>query len=80
MKQLTEEQRKHYASELLTNPVFVGVMDAIERAAINRAVHANPTDHLAHQAALAEVRAVRTFRQHCEAMASNKPPPKDAPA
>ena len=78
MLELNDEQRAYYAKELLDNPLFAHIMDTLEADAINSGVYAKLTDHEAHQAAMAEVRAVRNFRQACEAFA-RKPPDRKAP-
>lgn len=80
MKNLTPEQREIYARDMLANPLFILLVEKMEQDAINRAVNAALTDNLAHQAALAEIRAVRTFRRNCEAMLRNTQEPKTAPA
>ena len=80
MIDMSEQEREHHAREILSNPLFSALMAKMEQEAINRAVNAQLTDNLAQQAALAEVRAVRSFRQNCEFLIRNKPPPKAAPA
>lgn len=75
-----EYDAQYYARELLNNPLLADTLARLERDAINRAVNAPLTDNLAHQAALAEVRAARTFRQHLEALARDKQVTKAAPA
>ena len=80
MKNMTPEQREAHARDMLANPLFVLLSEKMEQDAINRAVNASLTDSLAQQAALAEVRAVRTFRRNCEAMLRNTQGPKAAPA
>ena len=80
MKNMTPEQREIYARDMLANPLFVLLSEKMEQDAINRAVNASLTDSWAQQTALAEVRAVRTFRRNCEAMLRNTQEPKAAPA
>lgn len=80
MNDMSEQEREHHAREILNNPLFSALMTKMEQEAINRAVNAPLTDNQAQQAALAEVRAVRSFRQNCEFILRNKPPSKAAPA
>lgn len=80
MNELDAEQREFYAKELLENPIYQALMVRLEKEAIDRAVSAPLTDHLAHQAALAEVRAIRSFRHNCEFILRNKPSMKAPPA
>ena len=80
MNDMSEQEREHHAREILNNPLFAALMTKMEQEAINRAVNAPLTDNQAQQAALAEVRAVRSFRQNCEFILRNKPPSKAAPA
>jgi hypothetical protein len=80
MSNLDEADREHYAREILNNPLFLEIMEKLERDAVNKAVNAIPTDTLAQQAALAEIRAARSFRRQCEFEIRNKPVPKAAPA
>jgi hypothetical protein len=74
------EQRKARARDLLSNPLFQEIMDKMESDAINLGVNAPFTDHEGRQAAMAEVRAVRSFRRNCESILRNNSVPKAAPA
>lgn len=77
---LDAEQRAYFAGELLNNPLFPLITAKLEADAINRGVHAAFTDHETRQAAFADVRAIRTFRQTCEAMLRTTQAAKVAPA
>ena len=50
------------ARSILGIPLFTELMDELEQTAVDRAVHAQPTDHEARQAHLAQVRAIRDLR------------------
>ena len=54
--------RADAARSILGIPLFNELMDGLEQSAVDRAVHASPTDHEARQAHLAQVRAIRDLR------------------
>lgn len=59
---MTEAQRLALANELLNNPLVDDLLNEIEWSAINRGVAADQKDDEARAAAMAEVRAIRSFR------------------
>ncbi len=77
---MNAESRKAYAGQMLSNPLFAVLMAEIEQAAIDRGVNAQWTDHETRAAAMAEARAVRTFRANLEAMLRDTPKRNGAPA
>jgi hypothetical protein len=77
---LTPQDRKALAEQILSNPLVPVILAEIERDAVERGVFAPMTDHEARSAAMAEVRAIRAFRQHLEASLRDTPPRKGAPA
>ena len=77
---MNDEQRAYNARALLDNPVFNELIIRLESEALDRGVNAKFNDHEARQAAMADIRAVRSFRSACESMTRNKPEPKAAPA
>lgn len=58
--------RAEAARDILSISLFGELMDELEAASVNAAVHAQPTDHEARQAHLAQVRAIRDFRSRVE--------------
>lgn len=74
---MTPEDRKTLAEQLLANPLWAVLMAECEANAIERLIAAN-TD-IERMERQAGVRAARTFRQDCEALARNTRPKKDAP-
>ena len=74
------DERAHFAKTVLENPVFLEAFTKLESNAVNRAVAAKPDEHDLRVTALAEVRALRAFRSHCEAIARNTEAPKDVSA
>ena len=77
---MTPEDRKYHAQELLKNPVFIELCERLESDAVNRVVAAKYDDHEARVTAAADIRAIRTFRQNCEAALRNNPAQKAVPA
>ena len=77
---MDNEEREFHAREIINNPLFRIITDKMESDAVNKAVNAPLTDHDTRQAAIAELRAVRTFRRECESIIRTKPVPKAAPA
>lgn len=77
---MDREERQHYAREILSNPLFAELCESLEKDAVNRCVAANYSDHEARVTAAADIRAIRTFRQNCEAILRNNPVMKAAPA
>lgn len=75
----TDRQRVH-ARQLVNNPVFLQVLNDMERAEIDRVIHAEINDHETRQNAAAEVRAIRSFRDRVSALAADPKPAKQAPA
>ena len=63
---LAMTDRADAARGILAVPLFTELMDELEQAAVNAAVYASPTDHEAHQAQLAQVRAIRDLRSRIE--------------
>ena len=76
---MDKDERQHLARELLANALFAEICDRMERDAVNRCVTAIYSDHEARLSAAADIRAARTFRQNCEAIARNNPVTKAAP-
>ena len=74
------EDRKALAEQILSNPLTALVLADLERDAVERGVYAPMTDHEARAAAMAEVRAIRAFRQNLEASLQDNRPRKGAPA
>lgn len=77
---MDKEERQFHARELLNNPLFTELCAKLELEAVNRCVAANYADHEARLTAAADIRAIRTFRQNCEAILRNNPVTKAAPA
>lgn len=77
---MNDEQRAYHAKAVLDNPVFRELMARLEDEALERGINAKFNDHEARQAAMSDIRAVRSFRSACESMTRNKPEPKAAPA
>jgi len=77
---VTDEDRRALAEQILNNALMAEIMGKLEKEAVDRCVYAPMADHEARQAAAAEVRAIRSFRQNCEAALRNNPPRKAAPA
>lgn len=77
---MDREERQHHARELLANPLFAELCARLEADAVNRCVAANYADHEARVTAAADIRAIRNFRQNCEAILRNNPVSKSAPA
>ena len=77
---MTGEDRRALAEQILNNALMAEIMGKLEKEAVDRCVYAPMADHEARQAAAAEVRAIRSFRQNCEALLRNNPPRKAAPA
>lgn len=76
---MNREERQYHAQELLKNPLFSELCETLEKDAVNRCVAARYDDHEARVTAAADIRAIRTFRQNCEAAARNNPAQKAAP-
>lgn len=66
---MTTDERTRSAQAILAIPLFDELMDELEAAAVNAAVYANPTDHEARQAHLAQVKAIRDLRSRVEVLA-----------
>jgi hypothetical protein len=77
---MTPEDRKALAEQIQSNPLTAVILDAIEKDAVERGIYAPATDHEARAAAMAEVRAIRAFRHHLDAMLRDTAPRKGAPA
>ena len=77
---MDKEERQYLAREILNNPLFTELCERIEKDAVDRCVAANYADHEARLTAAADIRAIRTFRQNCEAILRNNPVMKAAPA
>lgn len=77
---MDRDERQFHAREMLNNPLFAELCAKLEQDAVNRCVAANYADHEARLMAAADIRAIRTFRQNCEAAARNTPATKAAPA
>ena len=75
---MTPSERASLAEQLLSNPLFGEVFDALEHAAIEAMIYAKD-DETRFRASL-RVREVRSFRQDCEAALRNTPPKKGAVA
>ncbi len=80
MSDLTKEDRQHFARELLQNPLLTEILAKLEADAVSIAVAARPDDHLAHQAQISYVRAIRDFTADLKANARDTQPVKAAPA
>lgn len=72
--------RKAFAEQIITNPLFAVLMTEQEQAAFDQAVYAGPTDHETRAMATMKVQAIRAFRADCEAAARSTPTRKGAPA
>jgi hypothetical protein len=66
---MTPEQRTYHARELRDNPVLAEIIARIEAEAIDVMTFAKPPDHDTRQAAAAELRAIRNFRDAVRTMA-----------
>ncbi len=75
---MTPTERRNAAQMLLDNPLFDETMAGLERSAIEQCIYAQ--DDETRRFAAQKVQAVRSFRQDCEALLRNSPPPKGAPA
>jgi hypothetical protein len=75
---MTPEARASLAEQLLSNPLFDELLNGIERAAIERMVHA--TDDETRAAGAMRVQAVRSLRSDCEASLRSTRERKAAPA
>jgi hypothetical protein len=80
MIEMDKEERQHHAREILNNPLFNMILEKLEQDALAMALSASLTDHSAHQAQIAYIRALRSFRSDCEALLRNTPATKAAPA
>jgi hypothetical protein len=58
--------RAEAARDILSISLFGEIMDELEQASVNAALHASYNDHEARQAHLAQVRAIRDFRSRVE--------------
>ena len=76
---MTPRERASLAEQIIQNPLYDIVLDEIERTAIERGVYAPLNDHETRQAAMAEVRAVRAFRENLAASLRDTRPMKGAP-
>lgn len=63
---MTPDERTRSAQAILAIPLFGELMDELEAAAVNAAVYAQPTDHEARAAHIAQVRAIRDLRSRVE--------------
>jgi hypothetical protein len=77
---MTPDERRSLAEQITTNPLFHETLSVLETAAIDRGVYAPMTDDDTRAAAMAEIRAIRAFRQHLEAALQDTPTRKGAPA
>jgi hypothetical protein len=66
---MTPDERSRSAQAILAIPLYGELMDELEAAAVNAAVYAQPTDHEARQAHLAQVKAIRDLRSRVEVLA-----------
>jgi hypothetical protein len=57
------------ASFLIEHPLFVRLLDELEKDATNAAIYASYDDHEARQAHCAEARAIRALRTKLKALA-----------
>lgn len=73
------QELQFHAQELLRNPVFAQMCAKMEQEAVERCISAKYSDHEARLTAAADIRAIRTFRRNCEALARNNPAKKAAP-
>ena len=64
------EQEISAARMVLDHPIVIEILDAMEKTALDCAVNANPTDTGIVAAQLAEVRAIRKFRNKLRFMTS----------
>jgi hypothetical protein len=70
-----DRERDALEAKLLTdNELLNHILDGVEADAVARAIYAAPTDHDARQAAAAEARAVRSFRQALQSLAAGTSP------
>lgn len=74
---MTDDEKRGLAEQLIANPLFSETFDAMEADAIDLLVYADDETRL--ECAL-RVRAIRAFREDCEAHLRNDPPRKGAPA
>ncbi len=77
---MTSDEKRSAAQALLAIPLFDELFDDMEAAAVNLAVAAQPTDHDARQAHIAELRALRNLRSRIGALAANPAPVRRPPA
>jgi len=63
------DERSRSAQAILAIPLFEELLSELEATAVNQAVYANPTDHEARQAHLAQVKAIRDLRSRIEVLA-----------
>lgn len=59
---LDDNAKRAHAVQLFNDPLFIEIMDGMERAAIQCAIHAAPTDNDARHAYLVEARAIQSLR------------------
>ena len=77
---MTPSERRAAAQQITASPLYTEIMAQLEADAIDRGVYAPITDNDMRQAAMAEVRAIRAFRQNLEALLQDTPAAKGAPA
>lgn len=77
---MTPNERRSLAEQITTNPLYDETLSMLEAAAINRGVYAALTDDETRAAAMAEIRAIRAFREHLAAALQDTSPRKGAPA
>jgi len=76
---MDDAQRRAHAGMLLSDPVFVEIMDDLERTAINRLLAAPAKDHEGRLAAATEANAIRAVRSRLTAL-TEQPQKKRAAA
>jgi hypothetical protein len=75
---MTPNERAALAQSILDNPLTETILGDLERAAIDRCVYAEMTDHDMRAAAAAEVRAIRAFRHTLRQALQDTSPRKSA--
>jgi hypothetical protein len=73
---MTPQERKSLAEQITTNPLFVAVIDDMERSATEALIFAKPEDTVAAQLRVQAIRHFRADLRH----ALSTPPQKSAPA
>lgn len=77
---MTDEERKHLAEQILTNPLFEEALSYLYESAVDACITAKMDDDRGRADAAAQARAILAFRSELEAHLRDNPAPRDAPA